>query len=44
VTSPAPRDAWEAAVGADPNVFVSQTRAWMNLVCSFGGYADASRM
>jgi Acetyltransferase (GNAT) domain len=44
VTSPAPRDAWEAAVAADPNVLVSHTPAWIDLVCSFGGYADASRL
>ena len=44
VTSPAPREAWEAAVATDPNVLVSHTPAWIDLVCSFGGYADASRL
>jgi Acetyltransferase (GNAT) domain len=31
-------------VAADPNVLVSQTPAWIDVVCSVGGYADASRL
>jgi Acetyltransferase (GNAT) domain len=31
-------------VAADPNALVSQTPAWLDLVCSVGGYADASRL
>jgi hypothetical protein len=31
-------------VAADPNALVSHTPAWIDLVCSVGGYADASRL
>jgi hypothetical protein len=44
VTSPAPRDAWERAIASDPNALISQTPAWIDCICSLGGYADASRL
>ena len=44
VTSPAPRELWEAALASDPNALVSQTPAWIDCICSYGGYEDASRL
>jgi len=44
VTSPAPRELWEATLASDPNALVSQTPAWTDCVCSYGGYEDASRL
>ena len=44
VTSPAPRDLWEAAIAADPNALVFQTPKWTDCVCAYDGYEDASRL
>jgi Acetyltransferase (GNAT) domain len=44
VTSPAPRELWEATLASDPNALVSQTPAWTDCICSYGGYVDASRL
>jgi hypothetical protein len=43
VTSPAPRDVWEAALTRDPDALVSQTPAWVDCARAFG-YTDASRL
>ncbi|MBN1431049.1 MAG: GNAT family N-acetyltransferase, partial [Anaerolineae bacterium] len=42
VVSPAPRDIWNAIVGASSEVWLSQTPAWLDCVCAVGGYEDAS--
>jgi hypothetical protein len=44
VTSPAPRDPWETALARDPHALVSHTPAWIDRLCAFGGYEDASRL
>jgi hypothetical protein len=44
VISPAPRDLWEATLASDPNSLVFQTPSWLDCVCAFGGYQDASRL
>lgn len=44
VTSPAPRDRWEAVLAADPNALVFQTPRWTDCACEFGSYEDASRL
>lgn len=44
VTSPAPREAWEATLARDPEGLVSQSPAWMEALCAFGHHHDASRL
>src|SRR3954453_8654750 len=44
VTSPAPRNLWEAALASDPNAPVFHTPKWTDCICAFGGYEDASRL
>jgi len=44
VTSPAPRDAWEATLAADPHALVTYTPAWTDFVCGAAGCEDASRL
>jgi Acetyltransferase (GNAT) domain len=44
LVSPAPRDAWEAALAAYPNALVSQTPAWTDFLRAAAGYEDVSRM
>lgn len=44
VVSPAPRDVWQQVYESDPVTMVYQTPAWVDLLCSFGGYDDASRL
>jgi Acetyltransferase (GNAT) domain len=44
VTTPAPRHAWERVLAADPNALISHTPGWIDLICSDGGYEDASRL
>jgi hypothetical protein len=44
VRSPAPREPWEAALAADPDARVTQTPEWIDCICAFGGYQDASRL
>ena len=42
VTSPAPRDVWEAILKSDPDAQVYQSPAWLDCVCAMGVYEDAS--
>ncbi|MGZ6615941.1 MAG: GNAT family N-acetyltransferase [Solirubrobacteraceae bacterium] len=44
VISPAPRDAWRDVYESDVNALAYQTPAWVDLLCTFGGYEDASRL
>jgi hypothetical protein len=44
VTSPAPREAWEAVLRASPQALAFHTPAWLDSICAVGGYADASRL
>src|SRR3954451_17241736 len=44
VTSPAPRDAWEATLAADPHALVTYMPAWTDFVCGAAGCEDASRL
>jgi len=44
VLSPAPRDAWNELVEADPQVLVSQTPRWTDIVCGITGAQDVSRL
>ena len=44
VTSPAPRDAWETTLASDPNAMVFHTPKWLDCICEYGGYEDASRL
>jgi Acetyltransferase (GNAT) domain len=44
VTSPAPRDTWEAVLAADPHALVTYTPAWTDFVCATAGFEDASRL
>lgn len=44
VTIPAPRDLWEATLASDPNALVFQAPRWIDCVCAFTGYEDASRL
>jgi Acetyltransferase (GNAT) domain len=44
IVSPAPREAWRAALAADPDAFATQTPEWLDCLCAARGYVDASRM
>jgi Acetyltransferase (GNAT) domain len=44
VTSPAPRDVWEVTLDTDPRALAFHTPRWLDCVCAFGGYEDASRL
>jgi hypothetical protein len=44
ITSPAPRDAWEEALRVDPLALETQSPAWTDAMCAWGGYEDASRL
>ena len=44
VVSPAPRDAWRAALSADPTAMPSQTPQWTDWLCRTRGFSDASRL
>lgn len=44
VRSPAPREIWEATLASDPNALAFQTPSWLDCVCAFDGYEDASRL
>lgn len=44
VTTPAPRDAWEALLEKDENALVTQTPNWLDCVCEIEHYEDASRL
>ena len=42
--SPAPKDAWEGALRADPLALETQSPAWIEAMCAAGGFEDASRL
>jgi hypothetical protein len=42
VISPAPRDAWNDVINADPNALVTQSPKWMDALCAMTGARDAS--
>ncbi|PVZ13025.1 GNAT family N-acetyltransferase [Actinomycetospora cinnamomea] len=44
VVSPAPRDAWRAALAADPHAVATQTPEWLDCLCARTGQVDASRL
>jgi hypothetical protein len=44
VTSPVPRQVWQNLLKADPTSVASQTPAWLDCICTVGGYEDASRL
>ena len=44
MTSPVPREAWEAALKADGGALVSQSLAWRDAVLASGRHSDASRL
>lgn len=44
VVTPAPRDIWNEVYESDALAMVYQTPAWVDLMCSFAGYEDASRL
>lgn len=44
VVAPAPRPAWRELLGADPDALVSQTPEWLDTLCSYRSWADASRL
>jgi hypothetical protein len=44
VTSPAPRDSWQAVLASDPSALVFQTPEWMDCICRLGPYTDVSRL
>ena len=44
VTTPAPRQAWDEVVEADPTAFVYQTPAGLDALCTEHGARDASRL
>lgn len=44
VTSPAPREAWQEVLSADPDAVITQTPDWLDCICASGPYEDASRL
>lgn len=44
VTSPAPREVWGALYTGDPHALPSQSPEWLDCLCSFEAYEDASRL
>lgn len=44
VTSPAPRRVWREVFGNDPDALPSQSPQWVDAICAFGPYRDASRL
>lgn len=44
VSCPAPRALWLELYSRDPEALPSQAPAWLDCLCSFGGYKDASRL
>ena len=44
VISPAPREAWREVYDSDPNALLYHAPGWVDLLCSLGGYEDASRL
>jgi Acetyltransferase (GNAT) domain len=44
VLSPAPREAWNELIRADPHALVSQAPRWTDIACAITGARDASRL
>jgi len=44
VTSPASRDVWVELAASDSNALVTQSPEWLEAVCAYGNYVNASRM
>lgn len=44
VTSPAPREVWRTLYQQDPEALPSQSFEWLDCLCAFSGYQDASRL
>lgn len=44
VTSPEPREVWRELLQNDPEALPSQSPEWLDCLCTFGGYQDASRL
>ncbi len=44
VSSPAPRDVWQALFASDPEAIPFQSPAWVDSICAAGHYEDASRL
>lgn len=44
VTSPAPRELWRELFQNDPEALPTQSPEWLDCLCAFGGYRDASRL
>ena len=44
VLSPAPRDIWHEVLACDPDALAFQTPEWLDCICRFGPYEDASRL
>lgn len=44
VLSPAPRETWRDLYRRDPEALPSQSPQWLDCICAFGGYKDASRL
>ncbi len=44
VSSPAPREVWRELYDADPHALLYHAPMWVDLLCAFGGYENASRL
>ncbi len=44
VTSPAPREVWRRLLEHDPEALPSQSPDWLDCICTYQGYRDASRL
>jgi hypothetical protein len=44
VLSPAPREVWETLYKTDPEALPTQSPRWLDGICGFGPYVDASRL
>ena len=44
VTSPAPRDVWQALLKVDAEALPYQNPAWLDCICEAGNYEDVSRL
>jgi hypothetical protein len=44
ILSPAPREVWRELYQRDPEALPTQSPEWLDCICAFGGYKDASRL
>jgi len=44
IVTPVPRQVWAEVLAADPDPVVTQTPEWLDALCRFRGYVDASRL